>query len=76
MEWKQVDADAQKEKTLPTMNMETESLANMDPTTASQEMLVFKRVIVRYFVHILVPKVLLHFLSSRVTVNSFLIRKI
>ncbi|KAL8158199.1 uncharacterized protein LOC141676958 [Apium graveolens] len=45
MEWKQVNADAQREKTLPTMNMETESLANMDVTTASQEMLVFKRVI-------------------------------
>ncbi|KAK1387800.1 5'-nucleotidase SurE-like [Heracleum sosnowskyi] len=44
MEWKQVTTDEQGGKTLPLMNMETESLASMDATTASPEKLVFRRV--------------------------------
>lgn len=60
MEWKQVTTDAQGGKTLSMMNMETELLASTDATTTSQEKLVFKRVIVRCLVLILVPKILLH----------------
>lgn len=76
MEWKQVISDAQGGKTLPMMKVETESLATTDATTASQEKLVFERVIVRYFVLILVPKILLHDLCPKVTLNVFFISKI